>query len=133
MSAGFVVNFGVHDPNLVTADLITQEARAGGAWLTAVESESFIPAAATAARALMAAYPSGPYRVSISVRDNLGISGEVSELSVVVSSATTITPKDSPADLASSTVDAAPSEGSDPGQSSPTAGEATEQSTPIAE
>jgi hypothetical protein len=96
MSKGFSLNFAVRHAEEFTVDLLTQEVRKSGAWLTAVELESFIPGLVASAKSLMGSHATGPFNVSVKANDKSGMPGEVSETSVSVTQASVVTPDHAP-------------------------------------
>jgi hypothetical protein len=85
MSRGFAIGVNVATADELTADNIAAEVAAAGT-LTAVESQTFVPAALAAARTLIAAIGAGPYWVWMDGTDNLAIRGETTSLVVRVNS-----------------------------------------------
>jgi hypothetical protein len=91
MSRGFAIGVNVATADELTADNIAAEVAAAGT-LTAVESQTFVPAALAAAQTLIAAIGAGPYWVWMDGTDNLATPGETTSLVVRVNSTATVAP-----------------------------------------
>jgi hypothetical protein len=85
MSRGFAIGINVATADELTAETIAAEVAASG-MLTAVESQTFLPAALVAAQALANAIGAGPYWVWLDGTDNLATAGETTSLVVRVNS-----------------------------------------------
>ncbi len=122
MSRGFAIGVNVATADDLTTERIADEVAAQGL-LTAAESQSFLPAAVSAAQALIRGIGAGPCWVWLDGDDRLETAGETTMLRVTVS--TTATPKPqtvaAPASEAVASVSAEPAEAANPEATEPVA------------
>ena len=88
MSRGFAIGVSVVTADELTSEKIADEVKAQGL-LTALESQTFLPAAIVAAQAMINAIGAGPYWVWLDGADNMATAGETTSLRVTVSSLAT--------------------------------------------
>ena len=88
MSRGFAIGVNVTSAADLTTEKIADEVAAAGL-LTAIESQTFLPAAIIAAQAMITAIGTGPFWVWMDGSDNLASAGETTSLVVRVNSLAT--------------------------------------------